>query len=49
MIAAEKIDFGADSRKTYLNDKDRPQLAAYTIKEAVDETRVRETPATRKP
>lgn len=44
VIAAEKIDFGADSRKTYLNDKDRPQLAAYTIKEAVDETRVRETP-----
>lgn len=44
VIAAEKIDFGADSRKTYLNDKDRPQLAAYTIKEAVDDTRVRETP-----
>jgi len=47
VIAAEKIDFGADSRKTYLNDKDRPQLAAYTIKEAVNdenETRMRETP-----
>lgn len=43
VIAAEKIDFGADSRKTYLNDKDRPQLAAYVIKEAVDETRVRES------
>lgn len=44
VIAAEKIDFGADSRKTYLNDKDRPQLAAYSIKESVDESRVRETP-----
>jgi hypothetical protein len=44
VIAAEKIDFGAESRKTYLNDKDRPQLAAYTIKEVVDETRVREIP-----
>jgi len=44
VIAAEKIDFGADSRKTYLNDKDRPQLAAYTVKEPVDDTRVRETP-----
>ncbi len=43
VIAAEKIDFGADSRKTYLNDKDRPQLAAYVIKEAVDESRVRES------
>lgn len=44
VIAAEKIDFGAESRKTYLHDKDRPQLAAYTIKEAVDEARVREIP-----
>ncbi|ANN80893.1 hypothetical protein [Bordetella flabilis] len=33
VISAEKIDFGADSRKTYLKDKDLPQLAAYTIKE----------------
>lgn len=44
VIAAEKIDFGADSRKTYLNDKDRPHLAVYTIKEAIDETKVREIP-----
>lgn len=47
VIAAEKIDFGADSRKTYLNDKDRPQLAAYTIKEPVEGAsglQVRESP-----
>ncbi len=45
VIAAEKIDFGADTRKTYLKDKDRPQLAAYTLKEAQADTTVRETPA----
>jgi len=44
VIAAEKIDFGADSRKTYLNEKGRPQLSAYTIKEPIDDLRIRETP-----
>ncbi|MDB6010597.1 MAG: hypothetical protein JWL65_2847 [Gammaproteobacteria bacterium] len=33
IVAAEKIDFGADSRKTYLADKDRAHLAAYEIRE----------------
>ncbi|HEN3280857.1 TPA: hypothetical protein U5D21_002704 [Yersinia enterocolitica] len=32
LISAEKIDFGIDSRKTYLNEKSRPHLAAYDIK-----------------
>ncbi|MCE4113307.1 hypothetical protein [Yersinia pseudotuberculosis] len=32
LISCEKIDFGIDSRKTYLNDKSRPHLAAYDIK-----------------
>lgn len=44
VISAEKIDFGADSRKTYLSDKDRPQLAAYTIKEAAADNKVKESP-----
>ncbi len=46
ITSAIKIDFGADTRKTYLKDKDRPQLAAYTIKETLeggDEPRVRES------
>jgi hypothetical protein len=33
VIAAEKIDFGAKSRQTYLTDKDRAHLAAYQIHE----------------
>jgi hypothetical protein len=33
IVAAEKIDFGAESRKTYLADKDRSHLAAYDIRE----------------
>ncbi|WP_323025661.1 hypothetical protein [Castellaniella sp.] len=45
VVSAEKIDFGADTRKTYLKDKDRPHLAAYTLKEPKDETSVREVPA----
>lgn len=44
VVAAEKIDFGADSRKTYLNEKDRSHLAAYTIREPNGDY-VRETPA----
>lgn len=44
IVLAEKIDFGSDSRKTYLNDKDRPQLAAYTIKEAAGDDKVKESP-----
>lgn len=44
VISAEKIDFGADSRKTYLKDKDRPQLAAYTVKEPKDDQSFRESP-----
>src|SRR5690606_10559031 len=44
VISAEKIDFGADSRKTYLKDKDLPQLAAYTVKEARDDQTLRESP-----
>lgn len=43
VIGAEKIDFGADSRKTYLADRERPQLAAYVLKEPIqgDDTRMR--------
>lgn len=41
VLAAEKIDFGKDSRKTYLSDKDRPQLAVYTMKEPLGD-KVRE-------
>jgi hypothetical protein len=33
VIAAEKIDFGVDSGMTYLKDKSRPHLSAYTIEE----------------
>lgn len=44
VISAEKIDFGADSRKTYLKDKDLPQLAAYVVKEAKDDQTLRESP-----
>lgn len=33
VVAAEKIDFGADTRKTYLKDKGRSHLAAYNITE----------------
>lgn len=44
VISAEKIDFGADSRKTYLKDKDLPQLATYTVKEARDDQTLRESP-----
>ena len=43
VVAAEKIDFGADSRKTYLNEKDRSHLAAYNIREARGDS-VREFP-----
>ena len=42
VISAEKIDFGADSRKTYLKNKDRPQYAAYTVKEPKGDQQVRE-------
>lgn len=44
LISAEKIDFGSDSRKTYLSDRDRPQLAVYVTKEKIDENRVKESP-----
>lgn len=44
VVAAEKIDFGADTRKTYLKDKDLPQLAAYFVKEPKDDTSFREIP-----
>lgn len=44
IISAEKIDFGSDSRKTYLNDRERPQLAAYVAKEKIDDNRVKESP-----
>lgn len=43
VVSLEKIDFGAKSRQTYLKDKDRPQLAAYTIKEPAGAEQVRET------
>lgn len=43
VVELEKIDFGAKSRQTYLKDKDRPQLAAYTIKEPAGSEQVRET------
>lgn len=42
IISAEKIDFGADSRKTYLKNKDRPQFARYAVKEPNGEQQVRE-------
>lgn len=42
-VSLEKVDFGAKSRQTYLKDKDRPQLAAYTIKEGVGADQVRES------
>jgi len=41
VISVEKIDFGADSRKTYLKDKEKPHLAAYTINEPAGEDKVR--------
>jgi hypothetical protein len=43
VVSLEKIDFGAKSRQTYLKDKDRPQLAVYTIKEPAGADQVRET------
>ncbi len=43
VISLEKVDFGAKSRQTYLKDKDRPQLAAYTIKEDAGNNQVRES------
>jgi len=43
IVSAEKIDFGADSRKTYLKDKDLPQLAAYVVKEPKEDQSFRET------
>jgi hypothetical protein len=43
VVAAEKIDFGPDSRKTYLNDKNRAHLSAYTLREPNGDF-VRETP-----
>jgi len=45
VIAAEKLDFGSESRKTYLKNKDQSHLAAYSIKEAnEDGTRRKESP-----
>jgi hypothetical protein len=44
VVAAETIPFGVDSRKTYLNDMDRPHLAVYTIKEPAEGDRVRQSP-----
>jgi len=43
VVGLEKIDFGPDSRKTYVTDRDKPQLAAYTIKEAAGDGKVRES------
>jgi hypothetical protein len=43
VVSAEKIDFGADSRKTYVADRERPQLAAYTIVEERGD-KVQQTP-----
>lgn len=43
IVSAEKIDFGADSRKTYLADKNRPQLAAYEVREENGDN-VKQTP-----
>lgn len=43
VISAEKIDFGPDTRLTYLKDKDRPHLAAYSVKEQSGDN-IRETP-----
>lgn len=45
VVAVEKIDFGLDSGKTYLTNKDRPQLAAYNLRETAANDTVRETPA----
>lgn len=44
VIAAEKIDFGVDSGLTYLKDKTRPHLAAYTIEEPAGGDSVKRTP-----
>jgi hypothetical protein len=33
VISAEKIDFGADSRKTYLANKNRPPMVSYEMRE----------------
>lgn len=45
ILAVEKIDFGADTRVNYVNDRTQPHLAAYTIKEPVAEgQKTRETP-----
>ncbi len=44
VVSAEKIDFGADSRKTYVADRERPQLAAYTISEERGDGRQSKTP-----
>lgn len=43
VIAAEKIDFGSDSSKTYLNDKSRPHLQVYSLKEQISDSQIRET------
>lgn len=43
VMSLEKIDFGAKSRQTYLKDKDRPQLAAYTIREPAGAEQVKES------
>lgn len=43
VVSVEKIDFGADSGKTYLKEKDRSHLAAYTIREPNGDY-VRESP-----
>lgn len=44
VIAGEKIDFGADSRKTYLSERERPHLAAYVVRETLEREQVKETP-----
>jgi hypothetical protein len=43
VVAAEKIDFGVDSGMTYLKDKNRPHLAAYTIEEPAANDTVKRT------
>lgn len=43
VVAAEKIDFGADSRKTYLAEAGKSHLAAYTIEEQ-DGDNIKRTP-----
>ena len=45
VISAETIDFGAATRKTYLKDKEKPQFFAYTIKESVNDNKVRASAA----